>query len=114
MDCKHLCTRESTRRVTRWEWKLAEVFVVVALTHIIWTTQTLTNVSLNFSMASLAASAQTMQELQSEQKPPLQPQSQPQPELMQKPELQRPESPQPAAPATVSPISPSSMPAVAP
>lgn len=83
---------------------LAEVFVVVALTHIIWTTQTLTNVSLNFSMASLAASAQTMQELQSE--PKSQPQSQPQPELMQKPEAQPPESAQPAAPATVLPTSP--------
>lgn len=75
---------------------MAEAFVVVALTYIIWTTQTLTNVSLNFSMASLAASAQTLQELQSEQKTPLQPQSQPQ--IQPQPELQ-----QPAAPATVSP-----------
>lgn len=76
---------------------MAEAFVVVALTYIIWTTQTLTNVSLNFSMASLAASAQTLQELQSEQKPPLQ-QPQSQPQIQPQPELQ-----QPAAPATVSP-----------
>ncbi len=76
---------------------MAEAFVVVALTYIIWTTQTLTNVSLNFSMASLAASAQTLQELQSEQKPPLQ-QPQSQPQIQPQPELQ-----QPVAPATVSP-----------
>lgn len=98
----------------------SEVFVVLAITYIIWTSQILTNESLKFSMASLAASAQTMQELLSEpkpqppSKPQLQPQSQPQPELMQKPGSQRPESPQPAAPATVSPTSLSPMPAVAP
>ncbi|MBM3602777.1 MAG: hypothetical protein FJX22_03235 [Alphaproteobacteria bacterium] len=56
---------------------LAEIFIVLSLSHIFWTTQTLTNLSLDFSMASLATSAQTLQELQSETRVQPKPQLQP-------------------------------------
>jgi hypothetical protein len=39
---------------------LTEVFIVFALLHVFWTTQTLTNISVHFSMESLAASARAL------------------------------------------------------